>query len=148
MQTILIAMTILGCDDSVSQCHYVDTPVKRWETVAQCYAESEKRLQTYTHVHYPTVIAVCELSHPVVAAVPQLPVQQPPAQQSPAPQPAAPPKLAAPEPAPTGVTAFARKAIEQARHMLPSANGVRHAIAAPVHMVSDSYSWVAKRLKD
>ena len=42
MQAVLIAMTILGCDDSVSQCNYVATVDKRWETVA-AWIKSDRR---------------------------------------------------------------------------------------------------------
>ena len=64
MQAVLIAMTILGCNDSVTQCNYVATVGKHFETVAMCDADSERQLKHYSNISYPTVIAVCEPPHP------------------------------------------------------------------------------------
>lgn len=60
MQAIIIAMTILGCDDAISQCNYVATVPKKWNTVSTCDAASEQQLKSYLNANYPTVIAVCE----------------------------------------------------------------------------------------
>ncbi|MGO7755670.1 hypothetical protein ACC708_36150, partial [Rhizobium ruizarguesonis] len=76
-QAVLIAMTILGCDDSISQCNYVATVYKRWETVAACDAEAERRLKTYVNVNYPSVISVCEAPKAIAAAEPPKPAIRP-----------------------------------------------------------------------
>ncbi|MGO7214377.1 hypothetical protein GR247_22550 [Rhizobium leguminosarum] len=140
MQAVLIAMTILGCDDSISQCNYVATVDKRWETVAACDAEAERRLKTYVNVNYPSVIAVCEAPKAVAAAEPP----------KPAPVPAAAPEVAvaAPEEPAGRIAGFAEGIAGQVRAHLPSGKSVRDTLTKPVHFVSASYSWVATRLAD
>ncbi|AJC79405.1 hypothetical protein IE4803_CH02209 [Rhizobium etli bv. phaseoli str. IE4803] len=138
MQAVLIAMTILGCDDSVSQCSYVATVDKRWETVAACDAEAERRLKSYANVHYPAVIAVCEAPKAVAAAEPP----------KPAPIPA---PVPAPEPVeePVGkLASFAENIAGQVRAHLPSGRDVKETFSKPVHFVSASYSWVVTRIAD
>ncbi|ACE91234.1 hypothetical protein AMC90_CH02225 [Rhizobium phaseoli] len=138
MQAVLIAMTILGCDDSVSQCSYVATVDKRWETVAACDAEAERRLKAYANVSYPSVIAVCEAPKAVAAAEPP----------KPAPVPAS---IPAPEPVeePVGkLASFAENIAGQVRAHLPSGQDVKETLSKPVHFVSASYSWVVTRIAD
>jgi hypothetical protein len=137
MQAVLIAMTILGCNDSVTQCNYVATVEKHWETVAMCDAESEKQLKGYLNVSYPTVIAVCETPKPVTAAAPRKIAAAVPA----------PPPPTSAEP-PTGLAAFADRIADQVRSHLPSGKAMKTALGKPVHFVSGSYSWVAKRLSN
>ncbi|MCF3639798.1 hypothetical protein LXM94_07420, partial [Rhizobium sp. TRM95111] len=60
MQAALIVMTILGCDDSVTQCHYIDTVNRSWQTVALCDAQSETQIARYQNRSYPVIVAVCE----------------------------------------------------------------------------------------
>ncbi|GLR56243.1 hypothetical protein ACU8NH_11210 [Rhizobium leguminosarum] len=140
MQAVLIAMTILGCDDSISQCNYVATVDKRWETVAACDAEAERRLKTYVNVNYPSVIAVCEAPKAIAAAEPP----------KPAPVPAAAPEVAvaAPEEPAGRIAGFAEGIAGQVRAHLPSGKSVRDTLTKPVHFVSASYSWVVTRLAD
>jgi hypothetical protein len=140
MQAVLIAMTILGCDDSISQCNYVATVDKRWDTVAACDAEAERRLKTYVNVNYPSVIAVCEAPKAIAAAEPP----------KPAPVPAAAPEVAvaAPEEPAGRIAGFAEGIAGQVRAHLPSGRSVRDTLTKPVHFVSASYSWVVTRLAD
>ncbi|MGO7587463.1 hypothetical protein ACC689_34430 [Rhizobium ruizarguesonis] len=140
MQAVLIAMTILGCDDSISQCNYVATVDKRWETVAACDAEAERRLKTYVNVNYPSVIAVCEAPKAIAAA-------EPPKS---APVPVAAPEVAvaAPEEPAGRIAGFAEGIAGQVRAHLPSGKSVRDTLTKPVHFVSASYSWVVTRLAD
>lgn len=136
MQAVLIAMTILGCDDSVTQCSYVATVDKRWETVAACDAEAERRLKAYANVSYPSVIAVCEAPKAVAAAEPPKP---------------APAAIPAPEPVeqPVGnLASFAENIAGQVRAHLPSGRDVKETLSKPVHFVSASYSWVVTRIAD
>ncbi|MGO7673191.1 hypothetical protein ACC817_24610 [Rhizobium ruizarguesonis] len=140
MQAVLIAMTILGCDDSISQCNYVATVDKRWETVAACDAEAERRLKTYVNVNYPSVIAVCEAPKAIAAAEPPKPAAVPAA----APEVA----VAAPEEPAGRIAGFAEGIAGQVRAHLPSGKSVRDTLTKPVHFVSASYSWVATRLAD
>lgn len=140
MQAVLIAMTILGCDDSISQCNYVATVDKRWGTVAACDAEAERRLKTYVNVNYPSVIAVYEAPKTIAAAEPP----------KAAPVPAAAPEVvvAAPD-EPTGrIAGFAEGIAGQVRAHLPSGRSVKDTLTKPVHFVSASYSWVVTRLAD
>ncbi|MBY5353508.1 hypothetical protein HFO94_08130 [Rhizobium leguminosarum] len=140
MQAVLIAMTILGCDDSISQCNYVATVDKRWETVSACDAEAERRLKTYVNVNYPSVIAVCEAPKAIAAAEPP----------KPAPVPAAAPEVAveAPEEPARRIAGFAEGIAGQVRAHLPSGRSVKDTLTKPVHFVSASYSWVVTRLAD
>lgn len=136
MQAVLIAMTILGCDDSISQCNYLATVDKRWETVAACDAEAERRLKTYVNVNYPSVIAVCEAPKAVAAAEP------------PKPAPAPPTVVEVTEQPPQGLLGFADDIAQQVRDHLPSGKSVKDTLTKPVHFVSSSYSWVVTRLAD
>ncbi|API51658.1 hypothetical protein BMW22_08500 [Rhizobium leguminosarum] len=139
MQAVLIAMTILGCDDSISQCNYVATVDKHWETVAACDSEAERRLKTYVNVNYPSVIAVCEAPKAVAAAEPP----------TPAPVPAAASEVAVAAPQPAGrIAGFAEGIAGQVRAHLPSGRSVKDTLTKPVHFVSASYSWVVTRLAD
>ncbi|WP_049735409.1 hypothetical protein [Rhizobium ecuadorense] len=136
MQAVLIAMTILGCDDSISKCTYIATVDKRWETVAACDAEAERRLKTYANVSYPSVIAVCEAPKALAAAEPPKPAPVPPAA----------PEVA--EQHPQGLRGFADDIAGKVRDHLPSGRSVKDTLAKPVHFVSASYSWVVTRLAD
>ena len=139
MQTALIMMTILGCDDSVNQCHYIATNEQRWVSVELCDASSEKVLATYTNVSYPTVVAVCQLPDgadaETLAALPA--PSAPAASETPA---AAPPKEAH--------AGIAARAIAQIRKALPGTAGIRMVFETPIHVVADSYAWVAKKVTD
>ncbi|MFS8144335.1 hypothetical protein [Rhizobium sp. BR 249] len=140
MQAVLIAMTILGCDDSVSQCRYVATVDKRWETVAACDAEAERRLKTYANVSYPSVIAVCEAPKALAAAEPPKPGSLPVATAETAP--------AASEEPVGKLAGFAENIAGQVRAHLPTGRDVKETLSKPVHFVSASYSWVVTRLND
>lgn len=137
MQAVLIAMTILGCNDAVTQCNYVATVEKHWETVAMCDADSERQLRRYSNVSYPTVIAVCE--PPKAPLAPEPPKI--------AATPAQPPQQAAPEPQ-GSLSALADRVSSEVRSHLPSRKSMQSALAKPVHFVSGSYSWVVKRIAD
>jgi hypothetical protein len=135
MQAVLIAMTILGCDDSVSQCNYVATVDKRWETVVACDAEAEQRLRIYANANYPTVIAVCEAPKALAAAEPAKPA------------PAAPAVAEVAEER-DGVGGFVDTIAGRVRANLPSGQDVKNTLAKPLHFVSSSYSWAAARFTD
>ena len=70
MNAALIVMTILGCNDSGTDCHYIATAQERWPTVAMCDAVSEDHLPTYANQPYPVLISVCQ--DPEVAGVPNV----------------------------------------------------------------------------
>ncbi len=137
MQAVLVAMTILGCNDSVTQCNYLATVEKQWETVATCDADSERQLKHFTNVSYPTVIAVCEPPKPAV-----LPPETPKSIAENAPTPPAPAETQ------SRLSAFTDRVAGQVRAHLPSGSDMKTVLVSPVHFVSGSYSWVAKRLHD
>ncbi len=137
MQAVLIAMTILGCNDSVTQCNYVATVGKHFETVAMCDADSERQLKHYSNIRYPTVIAVCEPPHPPLPPEPKVVVA------APAPAPAV-----TEEKRETGVSGLASRMAAEVRTHLPSGHSMKSALATPVHFVSGSYSWVVRRLSN
>ncbi|MCX8997719.1 hypothetical protein NOF55_11465 [Rhizobiaceae bacterium BDR2-2] len=130
MQAAVILMTIMGCDDAATMCHYVATPEQRWPTIALCEAASEEQLSAYANrSNYPVLIAACQVPAETVAEAP----------------PAEPQTQAADESATTAVNervGLTRKAIERARGLLPSADGMKELAAKPVHVVSDGYDWV------
>ena len=160
MQTALIIMTILGCDDSATQCHYVEMIDQRWATIQECDASSEDRLKQYSNLEYPVVVAVCqtpedsgiadaagELGDPAgteltgslagsgepvpaadVPAVEQLPQDPQDAE-------------VAPE------TGLAARVLQRFKDALPETETLKSLVKEPVHVVSDGYSWVAKRLE-
>lgn len=136
MQAILVAMTIFGCNDSVTQCNYVATVDKHWDTVAMCDAESEKRLKSFADANYPTVIAVCQAPTAIV------PEQHKVAKALPAPVPPV------QETGKTGIRAFAIRIADQVHTHLPTGESVKHTLEKPVHFLSDGYSWAVQRFKN
>ncbi len=137
MQAVLIAMTILGCDDSVSQCNYVATVDKHWETVIACDAEAEQRLKTFANASYPTVIAVCEAPKSLAAAEPEKTAVAPTAATA---------HDVADQKA--GLGGFVDNIAGRVRANLPTGQDVRNTLTKPLHFVSTSYSWAAARFTD
>ena len=74
MKAALIVMTIMGCDDSATQCHYIDTVQQSWQTVALCDAQAETQINRHQDKNYPVIVAVCESAGdrmPADVAVPE-----------------------------------------------------------------------------
>lgn len=142
MVPALIVMTILGCDDSVSQCHYVSTVSGTWPTVAMCDAESQKQLPKFSNSNYPVIVAVCETSDKQMAKA-----------QDPAPMPQSALDQAHPvttDPVPTPpVTAeqpsLPRRTLAMVTGALPDTSKIRQVVTKPVHYIEDGYSWVARK---
>ncbi len=148
MNAAIIVMTILGCDDSAVNCHYIETASQRWPTIAMCDAVSEERLPNYANQPYPVIIAVCQ--DPETAGL------------SPEPGPA---KAASgtesvnnqtadsgssenatdAEVTPEQAETLAGRAIQRVRNVLPSTEGVKTLMSKPVRLVEGGYSWVARR---
>ena len=160
MQAALIIMTILGCDDTATQCHFVEMIDERWATVQACDAVSEDRLKTYSNIDYPVVVAVCqtpgdaglgelagEPATPgaVATAAPEI---APPASDTPVPKVDI-PAAATPDNAQSAQTAtdsgFAARVLQRFKDALPEAKDLKALVSEPVRVVTDSYSWVAKR---
>lgn len=140
MNAALIVMTILGCNDAGTDCHYIATADNRWPTIEMCDAVSEDQLAGYTNQPYPMIIAVCqkpEATGIVTAAVPQTEPGTPAPE-----QPAAPPEVT-----PQEKETLADRAIQRVKAVLPTTEGVKTLMTKPVRLVEDSYSWVARKLQ-
>jgi hypothetical protein len=137
MKTALIMMTILGCDDSVSQCEFVETPAERYVSIELCNAASEQVLGRYTNIGYPTAVAVCQLPPPDITEAL--------AAQVPAPPDAA-EAAVVPEPTEEQKQTLKDKAIDAVREVLPGKAAIKMIFEKPIHVVSESYSWVAKKI--
>lgn len=162
MQAALIIMTILGCDDTATQCHFVEMVDERWATVQACDAGSEDRLKNYSNLDYPVVVAVCqtpgdaglgelagEPAAPaaVATAAPEI---VPPAPDTPVPK-ADIPVAAMADDAQSVQTetgsGFAARVLHRFKDALPEAKDLKALVSEPVHVVTDSYSWVARRFE-
>ncbi|PPJ46391.1 hypothetical protein C0075_11955 [Rhizobium sp. KAs_5_22] len=144
MQTAIIVMTILGCDDNVTQCHYVATAQEHFVSVALCDAASEKILAGFSGVNYPMLVAVCQPPESQTAEIPS-----PPADAN---QPAEAATEIAPLPGPAATLpeeerqSLAARAVGKIRKVLPDTADIRMVFETPLHVVADSYSWVAKKI--
>jgi hypothetical protein len=134
MNAAIIVLTILGCDDSATECHYVATSEKRWASIEMCSAVSEAELASYANAPYPMVIAVCQ--NPDESEVATAP--------DPAPATSAPQADLTPE----ETTSLASRAISRVRAVLPTTEGVRTLMHKPISLVEESYSWVAKKFRN
>lgn len=160
MQTALILMTILGCDDTATQCHYVEMLDQRWATIQECDASSEEKLQLYANINYPVVVAVCQTPEDSgMAEHGGEPAAQPGPVAETAASKAGPgielPKVDIPEPVaetvqlpganPEPEAGIASRALTRITHALPEKETLKALVTGPVHVVADSYSWMARR---
>ncbi|MEM5473089.1 hypothetical protein WNZ14_15250 [Hoeflea sp. AS60] len=160
MQAALIIMTILGCDDTATQCHFVEMLDDRWATVQACDAQSEDKLKTYSNLDYPVVVAVCQTPGDTglseLAGEPAAPPAGSAATAESAPQASdiPVPKADIPvartaedaESTETAVNSgFAALVLQRFKDALPEAKDLKALVTEPVHVVTDSYSWVAQR---
>jgi hypothetical protein len=137
MQAALIIMTILGCDDSATQCHYIEKVDHSWATIQACDAESEARLKAYASRSYPVIVAVCQTPDADVAGLSEIEAPM-------APDPAA--ETAEPAEAETGLTSrILAQAQTHLQRVLPETGTVKSIVAKPVRVATESYSWVAQR---
>jgi hypothetical protein len=158
MQTALIIMTILGCDDSATQCHYVEMLDERWATIQECDAHSEDRLRGYANIDYPVVVAVCQTPGDSgieeVAAEQGQPLQDTDSM-APAVQEALVPQVDIPNENPEQAqlsddeaeAGLAARMLKRVQDALPDAESIKSLVTEPVHVVTDSYSWVARRFE-
>lgn len=143
MQAALIIMTILGCDDSATQCHYIEKVNQNWVTIQACDADSEARLKTYASHSYPVIVAVCQTPDVDAAGLPE--IEAPAGADAPAPAAIA-EDLAMPAEAQAGLTSrILAQAQSHLQRVLPESGTVKSIIAKPVRVVTDSYSWAAQR---
>ena len=140
MKAAFIVMSILGCDDSGAICSPVAQVPQQWQTVAACDAASEAHLARYTNVNYPMVVAVCQTADTTALAD---------STEESAILESASRDLASAPPPPLdqdrerGITARAVRLVKQ---VLPSGEGLKETVTYPVHVVTDTYSWVARKI--
>ncbi|MDO9417097.1 hypothetical protein [Pararhizobium sp.] len=137
MKAALIVMTILGCDDSATQCHYVATVDRTWQSVAVCDAASEKQLNNFSDKNYPMMVAVCETSGKDMTA--EAAVETPPVTGT---MPDTFDTSAAEKPG------IASRAITLFRNAVPGTDTLKSVVTGPVHYIEDGYSWVARKFKN
>jgi hypothetical protein len=137
MKAALIVMTIMGCDDSATQCHYIDTVDRSWQTVSLCDAQAEGYINRHQNANYPVIVAVCESSGDRVSAD----VAEPRADAS--------AEAGTPVPMPEESAevkqGLAARALNFVRQAIPDAEALKQVVTKPVRYAEDGYSWVAKR---
>ena len=137
MNPAIIILTILGCDDSGTECHYVATSEKRWPTIEMCSAHSDSELAGYANAPYPVVIAVCQKPHETELAAGKAPAE--------ASSIAGATGLHQPPVTAEAEQSLASRAIARVKAVLPTTEGVRTLMQKPVRLVEESYSWVARK---
>ncbi|MBP2558791.1 hypothetical protein J2T08_003547 [Neorhizobium galegae] len=146
MNPALIVMTILGCNDAGTDCHYIATAENRWPSIEMCNSVSEQQLSGYANQPFPMLIAVCQ--KPEAAEIANAPVPQARPETAP---PASSGQQAA-VPAQEPVTqqekeTLAGRAIQRVKTVLPTTEGVKTLMTSPVRLVENGYSWVAKKFQ-
>ena len=141
MKTALIMMTILGCDDGMEQCKYVETAPERFVSVALCDAATDNVLARYTDIPYPTAVAVCQAPPPEL--VDQLALDKPDFSSD------STSALVTETPAPSEQEkqSLAERAVQTLRGVIPDKEDIKMIVQTPFHVVSDSYSWVARKIQ-
>jgi len=140
MNSALIVMTILGCNDAGTDCHYIATAESRWPSIEMCNSVSEQQLSGYANQPYPMLIAVCQ--KPEATEVAKAPVPQ---SRPEAPQPA--PAIADEPVTQQEKETLAGRAIQRVKTVLPTTEGVKTLMTSPVRLMENGYSWVAKRFQ-
>lgn len=168
MQAALIIMTILGCDDTATQCHHIEMLDERWATIQACDAVSDEKLMTFSNLNYPVVVAVCQTpgdaglaevkNEPAAAKTAGVADAVAPrtrfaAQGAMTPLADIPPPVAAADEhqaAEAGAApdpGLAGRLLQRFKDVLPEAGSLKALVSEPVHVVTDSYSWVARRFE-
>jgi len=141
MKAAFIVMSILGCDDAGVHCTPVASVAQEWRTISSCDASSEKILSTYSYVKKPMVVAVCQTADTTALADSQADIAETSAM--PPPVPPVPPMAHKDDK--QGVM---NRALAIFKHAIPSGNSIRTTLTKPVHFVTDTYSWVARKVVD
>ncbi|MDH6267956.1 hypothetical protein M2360_003359 [Rhizobium sp. SG_E_25_P2] len=134
MKAAFIVMSILGCDDSGVHCTPVASVAEEWRTIAACDAASEDVLKRYQNVNKPVVAAICQTADVGEDIEPLSDVAE--ASVAPVPPPAH-------KDDHKGLMARAKALFGRA---VPSRAALQKSIETPVHVVTDTYSWVAKKV--
>ncbi|MGV0910481.1 hypothetical protein [Martelella sp. FOR1707] len=141
MQAALIAMTIFGCDDGLNQCSYIDMAETRYATVQACDSEIESKLSAYGDSGFPTIIAVCREPGELVNAA----LGRNPDAVLPSTMPETTTAEAQTE-IPNRLQRLTRGSMAALMGIVPSRQQLANAFSAPLHVVTDSYSWVVKKI--
>ena len=143
MKAAFIVMSILGCNDNGASCTPVAQVQEQWQTIASCDAASEKHLSHYTNVNYPMVVAVCQTadSNALADSTEDAQAEFATASRSLAPVPQPPQD----EERERGITA---RAVQLMKDVIPSRKVLTDTASYPVHVVTDTYSWVARKITD
>lgn len=142
MKAAFVVMSILGCNDSGVACQPVASVAQEWQTIAACDAASEKVLGKYRNVNYPMVVAVCQTAGTTALADSEADAAE---NADASKLPAVPvPPVANKEDKP----GLAARAIALVKHAIPSRSGITSTLTMPVHFVTDTYSWVARKVTD
>lgn len=142
MKAAFIVMSILGCDDSGANCLPVASIEQQWQTIAACDASSEDHLAKYVNVNYPMVVAVCQTADTTALSDSEDDVSGFETASS-----------IAPAPKPVDEKAESRagittRAIALVKDAIPSRRVLTATVTTPVHFVTDTYSWVARKIAD
>lgn len=140
MKAALVVMSILGCNDAGTTCIPVAQVPDHWQTIAACDAASEKHLARYTNVNHPMVVAVCQTAETTALEDSTEDAGHfETASRSVAPMPPS------DEDHRRGIAA---RAVELVRGVMPTRQGLRDTVIYPVHVVTDTYSWMARKIAD
>ena len=143
MRAAFIVMSILGCDDSGANCLPVASIEQQWQTIAACDASSETHLAKYVNINYPMVVAVCQTADTTALNDSEDDVAGfDTASRSIAPIPKPVDEEAETR---TGITT---RAIALVKDAIPTKQGLKQTVTTPVHFVTDTYSWVARKITD
>ncbi|MBL0373016.1 hypothetical protein JJB09_13355 [Rhizobium sp. KVB221] len=143
MKAAFIVMSILGCDDSGVQCLPVASVAEQWATIAACDAASEKQLEKFRNVNHPMVVAVCQTADTTALADSEADVAEANLDVSGNPTP--PETAVGTADKHPGMT---ERAIALFVNAMPTRKGMKATISKPVHFVTDTYSWVARKIVD
>lgn len=72
MKTVLIVMTLMGCDCDAKVCEYIKTADTGWSNMETCRADLEAQIRKAGKVDYPLITATCAASaqqSPMIAAI-------------------------------------------------------------------------------
>jgi hypothetical protein len=142
MKAAFVVMSILGCDDSGASCTPVAQVEEKWQTIAACDAASESHLSRYANVNHPMVVAVCQTANSTALAdatedAAQFEIASRSIGPVPVPQP---PRDVERE------RGIAARAVQLMKDVLPSKQSLKDTVIYPVHVVTDTYSWVARKI--
>jgi hypothetical protein len=144
MKAAFIVMSILGCDDSGSQCQSIQTVDRQWTTIASCDSASEAELGKFTNAKFPMIVAVCQTANSTALDDSEEDVAETADEVASRALPVA--------PTPPAITAEAEgltdRAISIAKKIVPCRKGMLATLEKPVHFVTGTYSWVAHKVAD